>query len=383
MGRLIHFYTLDFRGKGVVVNMQEKTKNIVMVIGFFFILLTIFLANVMKKDVPISIAERRKLATFPELTAKEVWNGKLTDEFETYAVDQFVERDFFREMKYFFSIEVLGQKDNHKLFVKKDGIYKMEYPLNLEAIEKSANKMQKIYEQYLQGMQVYYAIVPDKNYYLQDDHLKMDYDELQAKMAESLNEMTYINLLPELSLEDFYKTDIHWKQENIHKIANKIETEMGLPADSQKQYKEIELGDFYGVYYGQVGAKVKPDKLKYLSNEEIEACTTYNYETKKVGKVFDLEKYKTSADKYDIFLSGATPLLAIENPNATTDKELLLFRDSFGSSMAPLMIENYKKITLIDIRYMASNILEQYINFENQDVLFLYSGTVLNQNIFK
>ena len=76
-------------------------------------------------------------------------------------------------------------------------------------------------------------------------------------------------------------------------------------------------------------------------------------------------------------------ILDPENPNAKIEKELLLFRDSFGSSLAPLLIENYKKITLIDIRYMSSKLIGEFIEFDNQDVLFLYSTVVLNQNIFK
>lgn len=88
-------------------------------------------------------------------------------------------------------------------------------------------------------------------------------------------------------------------------------------------------------------------------------------------------------DKYDIFLSGPTPLISIENKKAQTDKELLLFRDSFGSSIAPLLIENYSKITLIDLRYISNELLEKYIDFNNQDVLFLYSIQVLNQNVLK
>ena len=86
---------------------------------------------------------------------------------------------------------------------------------------------------------------------------------------------------------------------------------------------------------------------------------------------------------YDIYLSGATPLITIDNPNAKTKKELLLFRDSFGSSIAPLLVQEYSKITLIDIRYISSDLLDQYINFEKQDVLFLYSSLILNQNVFK
>ena len=195
--------------------------------------------------------------------------------------------------------------------------------------------------------------------------------------------MLYIDIFKELSKEDYYKTDIHWKQENLKKVVNKIENEMKLKDTSKIKYEEKEIGEFYGSLYGQLGYEIEADKIKYLTNDTIEKCTTYNYEIKENGKVYDLQKYKNSKDKYDIYLSGPTSLISIENPSANNDKELLLFRDSFGSSIAPLLIENYRKITLIDLRYINSELLTEYIEFNNQDVLFLYSGVVLNQNILK
>ena len=89
-------------------------------------------------------------------------------------------------------------------------------------------------------------------------------------------------------------------------------------------------------------------------------------------------------DPYEMFLSGSLSLITIENPNATTDKELIIFRDSFGSSITPYLIEGYEKITLVDIRYLSSKMLHMFIEFDDQDVLFLYSTLVLNNaEIFK
>ena len=85
-------------------------------------------------------------------------------------------------------------------------------------------------------------------------------------------------------------------------------------------------------------------------------------------------------DPYEMFLSGSISLLTIENPNATTDRELIVFRDSFGSSISPLLAEGYAKITLVDIRYLRTDMLARFIEFKNQDVLFLYSTLVLNNS---
>ena len=86
----------------------------------------------------------------------------------------------------------------------------------------------------------------------------------------------------------------------------------------------------------------------------------------------------TSPDLYDVFLSGAQPLLAIENPHGDRERELVIFRDSYGSSLAPLLLQSYSKVTLVDIRYMSPDQVGDYVTFQNQDVLFLYSTLILN-----
>ena len=59
---------------------------------------------------------------------------------------------------------------------------------------------------------------------------------------------------------------------------------------------------------------------------------------------------------------------------------MIIFRDSFGSSITPLLIPYYSKITVIDNRYIASDYLTNYIEFNDQDVLFLYSTLIVNNS---
>ena len=361
--------------------MQDKTKNIIITVGFITILIVVFLLNIISKDKTISITERRKLAQFPEITLTKIANGDVMKKLEEYTIDQFIARDFFTGLKSFFNTNIYNQKDNNMLFEKDGAIYKMQYPLNGNNVKKSAKKINEVYEKYLQNMNVYYAIIPDKNYYLEkDDHLKIDYNKLKEIVNNELYQMKYIDIWDSLTLSDYYRTDLHWKQENLFKVVNKIENNMNLNTTSQNNYKIKNEYDFYGTYYGQLKIKIEPDKLYTLTNETIENCTTYNFENQKNGKVYD---YNKTVDKYDVYLSGAVSIISIENPKANNQKELLLFRDSFGSSIAPLLVENYSKITLIDLRYISSQLLDKYIKFENQDVLFLYSTVILNQNILK
>ena len=360
--------------------MQNKIKNIIISIGFLLIIFIAFIANIIDKDKEISISERRKLAQFPTITVSEILNGNVMDKWEKYVEDQFIAREIFRGIKSLWSTKIFAQKDNNKLFEKDNAIYKMEYPLNENNVQKSAQKINEVYQKYLKNMNVYYSIIPEKNYYLEnDDHLKLDYDKLQETMQQNLQELKYIDIRNGLELQDYYRTDLHWKQENIGEVVKIIQGNMKLD-EINATYEIQNKGEFYGTYYGQLSTNVTPDNIYILTNEIINNCILYNYETNKKSSIYATTN---SADKYDIFLSGAVSLISIENPNSKTEKELLLFRDSFGSSLAPLLVENYKKITLIDLRYISSSILENYIDFNEQDVLFLYSSVVLNQNILK
>ncbi len=360
--------------------MDDRIKDATVTVVFVIILIFVFVINIIVKDKEISNSERRKLALFPKINKENITDGNLSEDFEKYFSDQFVGRDRFRSLKSFISLNIFRQKDNNALFVKDNSIYKMEYKLNEKNLQKSASKIEEVYNKYLKDMNVYYGIIPDKNYYLTDDHLKLNYEKVEEVMKKYLKDLKYIEISDYLDLSDYYRTDLHWKQENLSKVVNRLQTELQLENFNLQEYEQKDWGDFYGAYYGQLGMNIEPDKIYALTNEEIENCITYNFESQKKGRVY---QEKGTSDRYDIYLSGAVPIIRIDNLNSKSNKELILFRDSFGSSLAPLLINNYKTITLVDIRYISSKILEQYIDFTNQDVLFLYSTLILNQNVLK
>ena len=124
---------------------------------------------------------------------------------------------------------------------------------------------------------------------------------------------------------------------------------------------------------------MEPETLYLMESDMLTDCAVYDHETGKTGTVYDRTKLD-SRDLYDVYLSGARALLTIENPVAHTDKELIVFRDSFGSSMVPLLIQDYSKVTLVDIRYLSSDLLDQFVDFHGQDVLFLYGTLILNNS---
>lgn len=364
--------------------MKKKIYYVSVVVAF---LLSLSLWAWFKAPDSYSEAERRPLDKFPAVSTKKLLNGRWMTDFESYTLDQFPMRDTFRSIKAFARLEVFAQKDNNGIYTVDGYTSKLEYPMNEELLDYAAQKFQALYDKFMADtdVNVYFSIIPDKNYFLAEDngYLSMDYDAFYQKMQEQTSYMEFIDIRHLLHKEDYYFTDTHWKQPSLFTVANALAAAMNGKQEEQVlhwKYEEVVATQaFKGVYVGQSASDLKPDTLSYLTNAQLEACTVTSYNTgsPKEISMYDLEAVHEK-DAYELFLNGADPLIIIENPNASTDKELVIFRDSFGSSLTPLLVENYAKITMVDIRYMDSALLGRFVEFDDQDILFLYSTLVLN-----
>ncbi len=361
---------------------MKKAKFISIILVFCLLIGGASLWLFIKPDNEISDWERRKLQQFPEITFERVMDGKFMKEFVSYMTDQFPMRNEFRRLKAKVLFNIYQQKDNGGIYIQDGSASKIDADIYQASIDHFIGRMDKIYDSYLKDTDcnIYFTAIPDKNYFLAEKggYPHLDYDELYRVLGEKLSYMTHIDIKNLLSTEDYYTTDTHWKQEDIVDVANEIRQQMGMKPVTD--YTEKTIGDFYGVYYGQSALPLDPDTIGYLTNKTIESCVVKNFEKNTETKVYDLEKYE-GLDPYDIFLSGAVSLLEINNPKGDKDKELVIFRDSFGSSLAPLLIEGYSKITLVDIRYIATDMVSQFLTFDNQDVLVVYSTMMINSSL--
>ena len=331
-----------------------------------------------------SEAERRPLAQMPEITIETLLNGKFMSEFEDYTLDQFPLRDTFRQVKSLFHYYVLGQKDNNDIYIVDGFAVKQEYPYNPESVSHALDRFNYLYEKYLKdsGSEIVMTIVPDKGYYLgqESGHLTMDYGAMFASLSEGMPWAEFVDITDTLDAQDYYRTDTHWRQESILDAAAKLCERLGVTAPKAEDYTPTALErPFYGVYYGQAALPMEPETMYVMESDLLKDCTVLDWESGKTNAVYDRNKLE-SRDLYDVFLSGSRSLLTIENPNASTDRELIVFRDSFGSSIVPLLVQDYAKVTLVDIRYIQIDVLNRFLEFNGQDVLFLYSTLVLNNS---
>lgn len=356
---------------------MKSTKN-----RFFLLFAALFLALTLAcwfhSPRAESLTERRKLAQKPELTLKSFTGGSFASSFESYSQDQFPLREGFRTLKALFQTKVLGRQDNNNIYVKDGWLAQLEYPENLSSADYAASRFQQVYDRYLSGSsRVYLSVIPDKGYFLEGIP-KMDHGAFVSRLREKTPFAAYIDLFPTLTLDSYYRTDTHWRQEAILPAAQALAKAMGKEIGSDFTAADTGIS-FKGVYAGQSALPVSGESMYYVTSPALSAATVWDGEQGKAIGVYDFDRL-TGRDPYEFYLSGSLSLVTLRNEKAAGKDRLILFRDSFGSSIAPYFLDCYQEVTLVDIRYIPVNRLGRLLDFENADVLFLYSTLVLNHS---
>lgn len=351
-------------------------KNRLITTVFICFLACICACNIMSPEVKVIESERRPAASKPELTVSSLIDGSYLSEYDDYFKDSFANRDDWRGLKAWISFHMLGKQENNGVWTDGDYIMKTDVSYDEKSVRKFVSYINGFKEKVSDDCSVYVSVIPDRSFYSSEKDMPVSDDD---RLYEALEDIVFevIDLRDVLELSDYYMTDIHWKQECLEDVVKRLGEHMDLVTDTA--YEKHSAGEFYGSLYGQYALPHQADELVYLSNEMIENCIVTDMEDSTVTDVYPASAFE-SMDLYDIFLGGASPWIEIENPQAETDRNLILFRDSFGSSLAPLLIASYAKITLVDTRYISSQMYDELLSYENSDVLFLYSYAVVNQS---
>ena len=335
----------------------------------------LFALNLIVKPPAILVSERRPPAVLPPITVRSIRSGSFMKGFEAYAADHFVFREAFRSVR---AATVFGpflQSDKNGLYFGDAGIGEFK-PVDPLAARQTAEKIKKVADT-APDCRVFYSLVPDKSIYAGKYLPGLDLEAVEALLADVLADFTYISLSDCLDADSFYPSDLHWDQARIAGVVDRLGEAMGVTHDL-RAFRPMLAGAFHGVYAGQIALPVAWDQMIYEELPGLQARrlndSTLLYEA---CPVYDLERF-AGPDPYDLFLQGPQAIVELLNPSVSGG-ELYLFRDSYGSSLAPLLAGAYSKVTLIDLRYIDLRVLDQFLTIRpGSDLLFLYSSQILN-----
>ena len=355
---------------------MKKLPNLLVTLLFSLALGAGLLALVLLPAPEVLQSERRKPT--PPPTLSDLSGGKWMRNWESYLADKFPLRERLRTLRAFTTLYLLGQTDKDGLYFYQSHAGKFE-PLDEAAALRSAGVIARLAANY-PDQRVYYAVIPDKSIYARRRFPGFDPARLREVTAPILAGLTEIGLVPALSLESYYRTDLHWDQAKLRPVVEALGEAMGFA--TRWEFTTRDLGPFHGVYTGQLALPLRPDGMTVLDGMD---GISAQYFDPKIGEFVPGPVYHdgkaAGRDPYDVFLGGAQALITLENPDNPDGRELYLFRDSFGSSLAPLLAPNYSRVTLIDLRYINARVLPEYVTFApGADVLFLVGWQIFNAN---
>ncbi len=272
-----------------------------------------------------------------------------------------------------------NEPDENGLYYAEDYVFTKMEPYEDIYVHKMSEKLNETYDTLLNaGMKVYYSVIPDKGYFIENPSFtKENYNSMLDILINEVENMKYIPIIEQLSITDYYKTDHHWRQEKLFPVVKQIGKYMDFDIKKTNFTQNI-IHDFHGVH-SKFFDEIPKESLIYMTSKETEDAIVEIYEEDQYQGVYFPQELE-GKEPYNVFLKGLSPLITITNPQASNERELIVFGDSYSRSIVPLLLEAYSKITIIDLRFMPAFYLPEVMEFTTQDVLFLYSTSVINRS---
>lgn len=370
--------------------MKQRALNIVTVALFALALLAVPLYWLLCPRKTFSETERRYLAEPPKLTSLKDWS--FDDAVETYLADQLPGRDALVGLDAY-TVLLSGRQVSEDIWMDREG-YLVEAPVkaSLEQLDKRLGRMAALGEK--TGLPVYVMAVPSTGYVRRGTLPKAlaalyPDGELLGRIEDAPG-VTVVPLENEFLQSGqgwYYRTDHHWTGSGAYAAYGLFMETAGLEAlDYDRFYHHTVPG-----YVGSTRSRsalwlTKPDVLTMDEPMDAPVTVTFSDDEKAYDSLFFLD-HLTEYDWYPLFLDGNHPVTVIENRSAPDGPTLLMVKDSFGNTLAPLLVPSYGKIVLVDPRYYRGSVAELCAEQGADEILFCYSleriCTDLNLSILK
>lgn len=355
-----------------------KKTSIIFIIAFIICLIFIAISFIMVEDKEFSENENRYLASKPRLTWNNIITGKFSKNFENYIDDQFIFREKLYEIKT--KIQLLaGNKDINGVYIAKDNYLiekKLEQNFDYKILSEN---IKSINEFASKNSNVQLMIVPTASLILEDklpkNAIVFNQNKIFEKIKTSTKNADFIDVRDTLKKHKdkyiYYKTDHHWTSLGSFYAYEQWCKEKNINVPNYE--KKCVTTEFKGSLYSKIlNSNVEADYIEIFEINDLPKYSVYyNFNKKIAQSIYDLEKLKEK-DKYQVFFGGNFPELKIET-ESLKNENILIIKDSYANSFIPFLINDYKNIHVIDLRYFKDS-LNTYIEKNDiSEILILYN----------
>ena len=239
---------------------------------------------------------------------------------------------------------------------------------------------------------VYSVLIPNNSGATLDDSVlaslggsdqKQSLDYFHSKMSEKVRVVETYDALREHRDEYIYfRTDHHWTELGAYYAYKQLCEKRGVEPADIDSWQQDDYEPFLGTFYAELGLDAmaaNPDTVHVYIPTSTNDMTYWDeegteYQTNVVLDA-DAAGYAENG-KYLCFIAGDQPLSVIRNPKRDDGSACLLVKDSYGCAFAPLLVDDYQTVWIIDFREYDGSIPEFVRENGIQDVIFLNNMTI-------
>ncbi|MCL2072024.1 MAG: DHHW family protein [Oscillospiraceae bacterium] len=329
------------------------------------------------------------LRNFFNKTPNNIKGKQFMNGFDSWFADRFVLREDWIILQN--ELEMLqGKTEINGVFVVGDRMIQswreeaeliQNVDLTLRAVDGFAKRMGDIYgaESHIMlvptAAEIYKELLPPNSQPgNQDALIRYCYDNLAH--LTSIGVMTYLSENSDRYI--YYRTDHHWTTHGSYLGYFAAAQKLGItPHDFGRFNVEHASSDFRGTLFSKtLNFRVTPDIIQFFSlasDNDRELLLRVNNGAEIIERdSLYFREFLDKKDKYAAFMGLNSPIMEVIT-DAPTQKSLLIFKDSFAHSMIPFLASHYSHITVLDMRYINTDIAE-LVELQNySQILFVYS----------
>lgn len=240
----------------------------------------------------------------------------------------------------------------------------------------------KAFQSALPEVTVYSMVIPTSvDFYNPDEYSgytelqkdKIEYIENELKNTGVTNIKVYDTLSKHTNEEIYSRTDHHWMPLGAYYAAQVFCKDAGVKVPDISKYRKETCGGYVGsMYYYSSDVNLYNDPEQYTvyySPNEDKLTTTYYDRYYSNGYESNLFLCNDASYYYLSFL-GSDDLIAHIKTNASTGRNLVVIKESYGNALIPFFTESFDNIYVLDLRYCEVNAVNFCKKVGATDLLF-------------
>lgn len=249
------------------------------------------------------------------------------------------------------------------------------------------------YKEKLENVNVYSMVLPtSSSFYLPDNYKdlahseKEDFDNIDGALHNVMSVDAYSSLAAHKDEAIYSRTDHHWQPLGAYYAAEKFALTAGVPFADLSEYETVTLPGYVGTLYMYTQSATllnNPEDFVYYKPKTPVTVTQYDtrFQNPVAANLLLEPSGMPNSGYYMVF--GSDERIVHVNTECKNGRTLVIFKDSYGNALLPMLTSSFENIYLCDIRYFDLNAVDFAKQVGATDLLFSmcsFSAVGVNRN---